>query len=130
MDRRCASVQGLPQSIFTLEVWGRNQLVDRVMEPSLLTSIDAVVGDGRATISADDSVIVDIVKETIRSGRTASFYLPQDQAEAVKAWYWTSERIKSSNIRVALEEERTRCSFVPTPRFVSSVQTAGKCWAT
>ncbi|MGW8557977.1 hypothetical protein [Streptomyces tubercidicus] len=78
------------------------------MEQSLLTSIDAVVGDGRATISADDSVIVDIVKETIRSGRTASFYLPQHQAEAVKAWYWTSERIKSSNIRVVLEEEKAR----------------------
>ena len=70
--------------------------------------IEATVGDGKATISADDYTIVAVVQETIRSGKSASFYLSPDQANTVRAWYWTPERVKASGIRVVSSEEKAR----------------------
>lgn len=78
------------------------------MESSLLAHIEAVVGSGRAVISADDTAVVSAVQEAIKSGRSASFYLSLTQADAVKAWYWTPERIKNSGIKPISSEERVR----------------------
>jgi hypothetical protein len=78
------------------------------MDSSLMSHIDAITGSGKATISADDSNIVAIVQDAIRSGRSASFYLSSDQAYAVKAWYWTPERIKASGIKVVTSDEKAR----------------------
>jgi hypothetical protein len=78
------------------------------MYESMLTHIDAVSGSGKVIISADESTVVEIVKETINSGRSASFYLTDDQAKAVKAWYWTPERIKASKIQPVSNEEKAR----------------------
>ncbi|MDT0480340.1 MULTISPECIES: hypothetical protein [Streptomyces] len=78
------------------------------MEKSLLTHIDATTGSGKATISADESTVVGIVKDAIKNGRTASFYLTEGQAEAFKIWYWTPERIKSSGLRSLSDEEKER----------------------
>lgn len=74
----------------------------------MFTQIEAVVGSGRAAISADDGTIVAAVQETIRSGRSASFYLSLAQANAVKAWYWTPERIERSGTKPISSEERDR----------------------
>jgi hypothetical protein len=74
----------------------------------LLTHIEAIMGNDKAVVSAEYSNIVAIVKETIRSGSSASFYLSREQADAVRAWYWTAERIKSSGIRVISSEEKTK----------------------
>lgn len=74
----------------------------------LLPHIDAAVGSGKAVVSADESNIVDIVKETIKGGRTASFYLTPSQARAVKTWFWTPERVKASRIRVVSDEEKDK----------------------
>ena len=73
-----------------------------------LTHIDAIVGERKAAISADDANIVAIVQETIRSGKSASFYLSHEQAKAVRSWYWTSERIKASGIKAITSEEKAR----------------------
>jgi hypothetical protein len=78
------------------------------VDKSLLTHIDATVRGGKATISADESTIVDIVKDAMANGRTAAFYLTKSQAEAFKVWYWTPERIESSGIRVVSDQERER----------------------
>lgn len=78
------------------------------MDKALLSHIDATTGSGKATISADESTIVGIVKDAIRNGRTATFYLTKGQAEAFKLWYWTPERIKSSGIRAVSDEEKER----------------------
>jgi hypothetical protein len=75
---------------------------------SLLNHIEGVVGRGRATISADDSNIVALVQDTIRSGKPASFYLSRDQANTVRTWYWTPERVKASGIKVVSDEEKAR----------------------
>jgi hypothetical protein len=78
------------------------------VDKSLLTHIDAAAGSGKATISADESTVVEIVKDAVKHGRTASFYLTKEQAEAFKVWYWTPERIKSSGMRVVTDEEKER----------------------
>jgi hypothetical protein len=78
------------------------------VDKSLLTHIEAVVGSGKAAISADDHSIVAVVQETIRSGKSASFYLSSEQADAVRAWYWTPERVEASGIKVVSSDEKDR----------------------
>ncbi|WP_069509967.1 hypothetical protein MKY08_05390 [Lysinibacillus sp. FSL M8-0337] len=78
------------------------------MYESMLNQIDAVTGSGKVIISANESTVVEIVKETIESGRSASFYLTNDQAKAVKMWYWTPERIKASKIQPISNDEKAR----------------------
>ena len=78
------------------------------MDRSVLTHIEAVVDSGKVTISADDEVVVAIVQEAIKSGRTASFYLSREQAEAVKNWHWTPDRVRASGLKPVLSEERAR----------------------
>ncbi|MFG2983425.1 hypothetical protein ACGFYQ_19605 [Streptomyces sp. NPDC048258] len=78
------------------------------MDDSLLTHIEAVARTGKVIVSADDCSVVEMVKETITSGRTASFYLTAEQARTVKSWYWTPERIELSGIKVVTDQERTR----------------------
>jgi hypothetical protein len=73
-----------------------------------LTHIEAIVGDRKATISADDCNIVAIVQDAIRSGKTASFYLSRDQAKTVRSWYWTAERLKASGIKAITSDEKAR----------------------
>jgi hypothetical protein len=78
------------------------------MDKSFLSHIEVITGSGKATISADDHSVVGIVQDAIRSGRTASFYLSPDQANAVRSWYWTPKRVKASGIKTISSEERTR----------------------
>lgn len=78
------------------------------MNKSLFTHIQAVVDTGRATISADDDVIVAIVQEAIKSGRTATFCLTYTQAKSVRSWYFTPERIEASKIEFISDEEKHR----------------------
>jgi hypothetical protein len=74
----------------------------------LLAHIEAITGAGKATISADDNDIVAIVKESIRSGKRASFYLSAAQTNAIRAWYWTPARVKASGIKVISSDERSK----------------------
>ena len=78
------------------------------MKTSFLTNIEAIVGDGKAVISGDDYNILAVVKATIRSGKSASFYLSRDQANALRAWYWTPERVEASGLKVVSSEEKAR----------------------
>ena len=73
-----------------------------------LNSIDAVVGDGKAVISADDSIIVAMMQAALRQGRSATFYVSPDQGAAVMRWYWTSGRIKETGMEAVSNEERTK----------------------
>ncbi|EJR61967.1 hypothetical protein IIO_02875 [Bacillus cereus VD115] len=78
------------------------------MYKSFLNQIDTLAGMGKAIISANECNVVEIVKETIKSGRSASFYLTHEQAQAVKAWYWTPERIKASKLEPVSSDEMAR----------------------
>jgi hypothetical protein len=54
-----------------------------------LSPLEAVLNSGKAIISADDDTIVALVKETIDSGRKATFYLSSAQSDAVRSWFFT-----------------------------------------
>jgi hypothetical protein len=75
---------------------------------SLLASIEATVSGGKAVVTADDSVIVAMMMETLARGRSATFYVPPERAEAVMRWYWTPQRIKAVGMELVSEEERAR----------------------
>ena len=46
----------------------------------------------RSRLEADDDTIVEMVKEAITSGRTATFFLSSAQSNAVRSWFFTPER--------------------------------------
>ena len=50
-------------------------------------SVFAAVNIGRAVMAADESVIVDIAKEAIVSGKSVTFYLNETQTQALREWY-------------------------------------------
>jgi hypothetical protein len=75
---------------------------------SFLTNIEAIVGDGKAVISGDGHNILAVVQATIRSGKSASFYLSRDQANALREWYWTPERVEASGLKMVSSEEKAR----------------------
>jgi len=75
---------------------------------SLLNSIDAVVGSGKAVISADDSIIIGMVQEALKNGRSVTFYTTRAQAGAVRRWYWTPRRIDEIGMELVSQEEKAR----------------------
>ncbi|WP_328959839.1 hypothetical protein [Streptomyces virginiae] len=54
------------------------------MGNSLPARIEAAVSRGKVVVSADDDAVVALVQETIKSGRTASFYLSREQARTLR----------------------------------------------
>uniref|UniRef100_Q022R0 Uncharacterized protein n=1 Tax=Solibacter usitatus (strain Ellin6076) TaxID=234267 RepID=Q022R0_SOLUE len=75
---------------------------------ALLKSIDGVVHGGKAIVSADNSIIVAMVQEALRHGRTATFYVSPEQGQAVMRWYWTPGRVKEIGMEPVSKEERAR----------------------
>jgi hypothetical protein len=73
-----------------------------------LNSIDAVVGAGKAVVSADDSIVIAMVQEALRHGRSSTFYVSPEQGQAVMRWYWTPGRIKEVGMETVSNEERAR----------------------
>ncbi|MFB6836617.1 hypothetical protein [Streptomyces sp. NPDC056361] len=73
-----------------------------------LDSVEAVVGGGRAVISADDSTVVAAVQDTLRHGRSATFYLTPEQAATVRSWYWTPKRVAERGLEPVSNEELQR----------------------
>ena len=56
---------------------------------SLLSSIEAAVNGGATVVSADSSIIIAMMQEALKIGRTATFYVSFAQAQAVMCWYRT-----------------------------------------
>lgn len=78
------------------------------MDTSLLSGIDAIAARGKVVVAADDGTVVALVKAVIESGGSASFYLTRAQADAVKEWYWTPERVASTGLAEVPDEEIAR----------------------
>ncbi|WP_251094826.1 hypothetical protein [Streptomyces sp. Caat 7-52] len=72
------------------------------------TAIDEVVRGGQVVMAADDGSVLATVREAIKSGRSATFYLPRTQADAIKAWYWSPGRIKEAGMEPVSPEEKAR----------------------
>ncbi|MFJ2748450.1 MULTISPECIES: hypothetical protein [unclassified Streptomyces] len=79
-----------------------------VVDNSLLAQIEAAVGRGKIVVSADDDAVVALVQETVKSGRTASFYLSREQARTLRDLHWTPELVKSSRLEPVSAEEKAR----------------------
>jgi hypothetical protein len=75
---------------------------------SFLRSIESTVGEGRAVVTADNSTVVATMQETIRIGRTATFYAAPAPVQAVMRWFWTPTRVKAAGLERVSEEERSR----------------------
>ncbi|NUK09321.1 hypothetical protein HRW18_15175 [Streptomyces lunaelactis] len=78
------------------------------MDSSFLASIEAVINNGKAVISADDTNVVAAVQEALRNGRSATFYVSHTQAAAVNAGDWTPQRIKEAEMEPVTSEEKAR----------------------
>ncbi|MEU9713986.1 hypothetical protein [Streptomyces sp. NPDC047976] len=78
------------------------------MNSTSFDRIDAMVGEGKVVMSADDSAVVAVVQDALRAGRSMTFYLSRKQAEAFKAWYWSPQRIKDRGMEPVSREERKR----------------------
>ncbi|MER5777354.1 hypothetical protein ABT144_24275 [Streptomyces sp. NPDC002039] len=76
------------------------------MEGSVLSAVEAVAATGKAVISADNSTVVGLIKQMIRDGRSATLYVTPDQAEAIRSWYWTPERVKARGLQLVTDDER------------------------
>jgi hypothetical protein len=77
-----------------------------------LNSIEEVVNGGRAVISADKSIIIAMMQEAVKSGRSAVFYVSPEQGQAVMRWYWTPGRIKEIGMEAVSQEERAKIESV------------------
>ncbi|MCD0451766.1 hypothetical protein LO762_21585 [Actinocorallia sp. API 0066] len=75
------------------------------MDVSVLAEIDALAARGKIVIAADDDTVLSLVKEAIETEKSVSFYLTPEQAKAVRAWYWTSARIKARGLAKVSDEE-------------------------
>jgi hypothetical protein len=73
-----------------------------------LSSIEAVVNGGKAVISADNSIIIAMMQEALKHGRSATFYVSPAQGQAVMRWYWTPGRIKEIGYEPVSKEERAK----------------------
>ena len=80
------------------------------MQPSesLLSSIEAAVNGGKAVVTADNSIIIAMMLEALKHGRTATFYVAPAQAQAVMRIYWTPRRIKEIGMEPVSKDERQR----------------------
>lgn len=75
---------------------------------SLLKSVEATVNGGKGVVSADNGVVVAMIQNALKSGRSATFYVSPAQAQAVMRWYWTPGRIKEIGYEAVSSEERDR----------------------
>jgi hypothetical protein len=75
---------------------------------ALLSSIETVVNGGKAVISADNSIIIAMMQEALKHGRSATFYVSPAQGQAVWRWYWTPGRIKEIGLEAVSKEERAK----------------------
>ncbi|MEU9127815.1 hypothetical protein AB0D08_06825 [Kitasatospora sp. NPDC048540] len=78
------------------------------MKKLSLDSIDAIIGSGKAVISADDSGIVAAVQQVAMSGRSATFYVSRAQAAIIREWYWTPRRIRERGLEPVSPEEKAQ----------------------
>ena len=75
---------------------------------ALLSSIEAVVNGGKAVISADKSIIIAMMQEALRHGRSATFYVSPEQGQAVMRWYWIPRRVKEIGMEPVSKKERAK----------------------
>ena len=74
----------------------------------LLSSIEGVVNGGKTVVSADNSIIVAMVQEALKHGRSVTFYVSPAQGDALMRWYWTPARVDEIGMEMVSKEERAK----------------------
>jgi len=73
-----------------------------------IEAAERIISDGGCVISAHDEIILDIVKETVNSGKSATFYVSTDAAAKINEWYWTPARRKALEVEEVSAQERAQ----------------------
>lgn len=77
-------------------------------EETLLKSIEKTVNEGKAVVTADNSVVIAMMQGAFENGRSATFYVAPIIAQAVMRWYWTPQQIKEIGLEPVSIEERKK----------------------
>jgi len=94
----------------------------------LLHSIEAAIHDGKAVVSADNSIIIAMVQEALKAGRTdVTFFVSPEQATAVMQWYLTPARIKSLGVEVVSKEELEKIESELGVHLAAAASSRGQC---
>ncbi|TQS45889.1 hypothetical protein [Cryptosporangium phraense] len=70
--------------------------------------IDSAVAGGSCIVSAESATVVALVKEAVKAGHSATFYVSHLQYSAIRAWYWTPERRVESGLEEVGADEKMR----------------------
>jgi hypothetical protein len=68
-------------------------------------AIEALVHEGKAVVSSENSAMVEWVTGAIADGRTVTLYLKPAVFEAIRHWYWTPERIELVGLKPLSAEQ-------------------------
>ncbi|MFC5185838.1 hypothetical protein [Actinomadura harenae] len=81
--------------------------------PTNFGAIEAIVHQGKAVVSVEDSAIVEWAIKAIVERRTATLYLKPIVFQAIRKWYWTPERVESVGMKPILAEhtEKVKSDF-------------------
>lgn len=71
-----------------------------------LEAAEKIVSEGACVISGDCETIIAAVKDTVESGKSATFYVSVDTAAKINEWYWTPERRKELQVEEVSAEEQ------------------------
>jgi hypothetical protein len=74
----------------------------------LLGAIEAAVNAGKTVVSADNSIVIAMMLEALKHGRSATFYVAPAQAQALMRIYWTPRRVKEIGMAPVSKEERAK----------------------
>jgi RNase P subunit RPR2 len=75
---------------------------------ALLSSIEKTVNGGKAVVSADNSIIIAMMQEALKHGRSVTFYVSPAQGQALMRLYWTPRRVKEIGMEAVSKEERAK----------------------
>jgi hypothetical protein len=105
----------------------KNRDVRRV-KASSLSAIEALVNAGKAVVSADNSIVIAMMQEAIRAGRTEmTFFVSPEQATAVMQWFLTPGRIKQMDVELVSKEERAKIKSELGVNIPAAASSRGRC---
>src|SRR5262245_18078148 len=80
-------------------------------EEILLKSIERTVNEGKAVVTADNSIVIAMMQEGFENGRSATFYVAPIIAQAVLRWYVTPQQVKEIRLEPVSIEERKKIEY-------------------
>lgn len=75
---------------------------------SFVSPIEALVDAGKAVVTGDNGTILSMMLESLKSGRSATFYVSPAQARALMRLYWTPRRLAEIGMERVSQEERSK----------------------